>query len=341
VSDQHSLPSPANSVKAPLVTNNPPVSNGGEPTICVGCCSSNIEQVESLSADDLASAWVESGSHGATSEAVRDYVLADLGADRIAFWLCRDCGLEFAQPMNSWTNEHYPEEKHSLGYDHQLALEELAQMPPLRILEIGCADGQFLEKASMLGHETTGIDFSNEDVESARARGVDAHLGDIEDVGKMISGQFDLVALFQVIEHLPEPSRVFREIRKIVQPGALVMIGCPSPLRYSRRYNHPERIGRSDFWDYPPQHLLRWTSESLVSFLERFNFQTERIAYEPFSIVGATAHLTALQGLGSNWYGRKGRRRLTTLLWLARLTADRIAQRSTGIRLFVKASLRS
>ncbi len=323
------------------MTNNPPLVSHGAPTVCVGCCSTNIEQVESVSAEDLASAWVESGSHDVAGEAVRAYVLSDLGTERIAFWLCRDCGLEFAQPMNSWTNEHYPAEKHSLGYDHQLALAELASIPSLRILEIGCADGQFLEKASSLNHETTGIDFSEEDVVSAKARGVDAHLGDIGDVGKMISGKFDLIALFQVIEHLSEPSRVFTEILKIVEPGAVVMIGCPSPLRYSRLYNHPERIGRSDFWDYPPQHLLRWTSESLVSFLERFNFQTERIVYEPLSILGATAHLTALQGLRSNWYGKRGRRRLATLVWLARLTADRVAQRSTGIRLFVKARLRS
>jgi SAM-dependent methyltransferase len=317
------------------------VSHGDARTICPGCCSTKTEQVESVSAEDLASAWVESRSHDVDDETVRAYVLADLGTERIEFWLCRDCGLEFAQPMNSWTNEHYPAEKHSLGYDHQLALEELATMPRLRILEIGCADGQFLEKASLMGHETTGIDFSEEDVNSARALGVDAYVGDIEDVGKLVSGKFDLFALFQVIEHLREPAKVFSEILEIAEPGAIVMVGCPSHLRYSRLYNHPERIERSDFWDYPPQHLLRWTSESLVTFLERFKFQTERIAFEPLSIIGATAHLTALQGLRSNWYGKRWRRRSATLAWLARLTADRLAQRSTGIRLFVKARLRS
>jgi SAM-dependent methyltransferase len=309
--------------------------------ICVGCCSTVIDMVESVTAENIAQAWVESNSHGAESKAVRAFLLADLGAEHIEFWLCRSCGLEFAEPMNSWSPEHYPAEKHSLGYDHELALAELSTMPPSRILEIGCADGQFLERAAEFGHEVTGIDFSEEDVIAARGRGVDAYVGDIEDIGKVTSGKFNLIALFQVIEHLRDPGKVFSQIQRMAQPGAVVMVGCPSPLRYSRTYNHPERIQRSDFWDYPPQHLLRWTPESLERFLQRFHFQVERIAYEPLTIPGAAAHLTALRGVRSSWYDKRWRRRLTTLGWLARLTADRLSRRSTGIRLFVKARLKS
>src|SRR5215210_3802854 len=95
------------------------------PTTCVGCCSGNIEPVESVSVDDLVRAWVQSGTHGATDENVRTYLLEDLGCERIVFWLCADCGLEFADPMKSWTEMHYPQEQHSLGFDHQLALAEL------------------------------------------------------------------------------------------------------------------------------------------------------------------------------------------------------------------------
>lgn len=270
-------------------------------------------------------------------------MLEDLGTARIGFWLCAVCGLEFADPMKSWTDTHYPREQHALGYDHQLALAALAKMPPRRLLEIGCADGQFLEQASRLGHETTGIDFSEEDISSARKRGVNAHVGDIAEVRKMKSsmGKFNLIALFQVIEHLRDPARVFEEILEIAEPCTVVMIGCPSNLRYSRIHNHRERIARSDFWDYPPQHLLRWTPRSLVSFLQRFNFQIERIAYEPLSILGATAHLTALQGVGSSWHKKRWQRRLASLGCLAQMTADRLSRRSTGIRLFAQARLKS
>lgn len=318
-------------------------SCNGLGNICVGCLSTSTEKVESVSVEELANAWVASQSHGATEAEVRGYLRADLGAERIEFWYCSKCGLEFAQPLKSWTGEHYPQEKHSLGYDHQLALAELAGIPRRRILEIGCADGQFLELASRQGHETFGIDFSREDVLAARERGIDAHLADISEIGRITSsaGKFNVVALFQVIEHLREPSKLFREIIEVAEPGALLMIGCPSHLRYTRTYAHPQRIGRSDFWDYPPQHLLRWTPQSLKRFLQRFDFQTEGIAYEPLSILDATAHLTALQGFNSDWYEKRWRRRLASSRWLVRVAADRLARRSTGVRLFVKASLKS
>lgn len=311
--------------------------------LCIACCSRKTEQVESVAVEELANAWAPSRGNEAVHKEMRSYVLADLGTERIELWRCAQCGLEFAQPMKSWSDEHYPPETHSLGYDHQLALAELARMPRMRILEIGCADGQFLELASQMGHAATGIDFSSEDVLSARRRGVDAHVCDFADINCISSklGKFNLIALFQVIEHLREPVKLFREIVKMAERDAVVMVGCPSHLRYTRTYNHPQRIGRSDFWDYPPQHLLRWTPDSLSSFLKQFNFHTERVVYEPMPVVGAMAHLTALQGLNSTWYEKRWRRRLVSLQWMIRLSADRLARRSTGIRLFVKARLKS
>jgi len=310
---------------------------------CLACGSTKTERVESVSVEQLANAWAPPNSQDATSIQIRNYVLADLGAERIEFWLCDDCGLEFAQPMKSWDHKHYPAESHSLGYDHQLALMELAKMPRMRILEIGCADGQFLELALRMGHETVGVDFSQEDVIAARQKGVNAQACDIADISGIACGseRFNLIALFQVIEHLQDPDTLFREIVGIAEPGAVLMIGCPSPLRYTRTYNHSQRIGRSDFWDYPPQHLLRWSSQSLTSFLQRFDFQTETIVHEPMPVIGAMAHLTALQGLNTRWYEQPWRRRLVSLQWLVRLTADRMIRRSTGIRLFVKARLKS
>ena len=314
-------------------------NNGNKETACPGCCAPTTQKVESVSANKIANAWVDSQTHGADADSVRVFVLSDLGSDQVEFWLCDACGLEFAHPMKSWSHEHYPGEKHSLGFDHELALAELAGMSPLRLLEIGCADGQFLEKAAALGHEVVGIDFSQEDVLAARARGVEAYAGDIDALEKMVSGKFDLVALFQVIEHLREPGKVFENIRRIVKPGAIVMVGCPSHRRYSRIYSHPERIDRSDFWDYPPQHLLRWTPNSLVSFLKRFNFETEKIAFEPLSTMGAMAHLTALQGMRSDWYDKSWRRKFASLMWLGRLIEDKLVGKSSGIRLFVRARL--
>jgi len=313
----------------------------GEARSCAACCSADVEQVETVPVEALADAWAKLGCHGndITGDAVRGYVFADLKTRQIEVWRCAGCGLEFALPRRAWTTQHYPAERHSLGYDHQLALRELAETPPIRILDIGCADGQFLERAAAMGHDATGIDFSEEDVLSARQRGLDAHAGDIAQVRRMVSGKrrFNLITLFQVIEHLTEPDNVFSQIGECAEPDAHIMVGCPSDLRYTRVYKHPQRIDRSDFWDYPPQHLLRWTPKALDAFLRRHGWETEKIVYEPLALVGTASHMTALRGIGTSWYRTAWRRRLAILWWLARVTGSRLTRSSTGIRLFVKA----
>lgn len=315
---------------------------GARPATCLGCCSPAIAKIETVSIDELADAWVASQTHGSSEEEVRRFLRADIGAEQIEFWQCSRCGLEFANPLRSWRDAHYPEEKHSLGFDQHLALKLLAGAPPRRILEIGCADGQFLERAALQGHETVGIDFSEQDVIAARRRGVDAvHINISEFGAHAFDAKFDVLALFQVIEHLTDPNRLFDTIVELAEAGALLLLGCPSNLRYTRTYSHPERLGRSDFWDYPPQHLSRWTPESLRYFLRRFGFEIDEIVYEPLSIVSASAHLTALRGLNTDWYGKRWRRRLAFAPWLLRLTGDRLVRRSTGIRLFAKAHFKS
>jgi 2-polyprenyl-3-methyl-5-hydroxy-6-metoxy-1,4-benzoquinol methylase len=210
-----------------------------------------VQCVESVSVDELALAWAREKCHGEDSsvETIRRYLLCDLNATEVEFWRCQHCALESAHPMRSWTANHYPMEGHSLGFDHLATLADLSAMPPTRILDIGCADGGFLERASALGRDLTGIDFSPEDVATARRRGLQAYLAEVGQIGKMFAGQptFKMITLFQVIEHLNEPDQIFSQIGEVADQHAQIVIGCPSDLRYTRRFAHPQRVDRSDF----------------------------------------------------------------------------------------------
>jgi SAM-dependent methyltransferase len=288
----------------------------------------------------VADAWARQPHLAAVrgKDAVRAAVRADVGADTLRFFRCAACGLEFAEPMRAWSAAHYPPEEYGLAFDHLRALERLAALPPLELLEVGCADGKFLERAGALGHRATGVDFDARAVAAARARGLDAHVGDVGALERLAGGRrFGAIALFQVIEHLTDPDAVFAQLGALATPGALLLAGCPSPRRYTRRVRHPERVGGSDFWDWPPQHTLRWGEPSLRRFLGRHGWRVERVEAEPLSLVGAAAHLAALRGAAGGWTAQPLRRRLETARALAEVAAARALRPLTGIRLFVAA----
>ena len=309
---------------------------------CPACLSTNVDLLERVSVPELAASWVRAGVHarGTTPDAIRGYVDEDLGSDTVRILACHECEMEFADPRRTWRSNHYPAEAHGLGWDHDQALALLARMPLGSVLDIGCADGQFLEKAAAIGHQVTGIDFSSEDVNTVKGRGFEAHVGDLSRDGDLVFGnrRFDTVTMFQVIEHLEELDVVFSQVAKLAARNATLMIGCPSPRRYTRAWPHPDRIGVSDYWDYPPQHSLRWTADALRAFLERHGWTVTAVAHEPLDWVGAAAHLTALSGRHETWYGSPAKRRAQTLRWLARIAWRQTRAAATGIRLFACAT---
>lgn len=306
---------------------------------CPACVSLALEAVERMPAERIAAAWARQDAWAGHDPAdVLARVRADLGADAVTFLRCARCGLEVADPPRAWSAGNYPPESYGLAWDHLRSLEILAPETPLRLLEIGCADGKFLERAAALGHRATGIDFSRAAVDAARGRGLDAHVADVRQVRAFAGDEpFGAVAMFQVIEHLEEPDAVFEAIGEVAAPGALLLVGCPADRRYTRRVAHAERIGRSDFWDYPPQHVLRWTPNALRIFLGRHAWRLHSAEYEPFSLVGAAAHLTGVDGRMGGWLAHPLRRRAATASRLARLAAERLRGRMTGIRLLAVA----
>jgi SAM-dependent methyltransferase len=308
---------------------------------CLACGSDRLRRAEVVATSRISDVWARLQQHGPafSADQVRAFVHHDVGADEVTFWECSDCRLQFSQPMVSWSAGHYPAEPHNLAFDHFEALAHLQTQTPRRLLDIGCADGQFLARVSALGHEAVGIDFAEDDVAFARQQGLNAHVADVQEVQKLIDGQkkFDLVTLFQVIEHLHKPDQVFRQISAVVQPDAQLMIGCPSDLRYSRLFPNSGRIQDSDFWDYPPEHCLRWNETSLRAFLGRHGWQVERVVYEPLPLKLAALHMTALDGLEHDWPRKSWQRGVRFAWWYGRLAAARIGRRISGVRIFVLA----
>lgn len=309
--------------------------------VCPACHGKNTLQLELVEIEPLAQAWVDdwpNADRPPVSEMVRR-IRSDLTASQVRIMQCQVCKLEFSDPMKTWTSSNYPSQSHGLGFDQLTALQMLRSIPPCRILEIGCGCGEFLAAANAMGHSSTGVDFSKSSVEKARLLGVDARLMDLKELADTDAyhGSCDVIAMFQVIEHLEQPDALFHNLGKLATRSAKLFIGCPGPNRFTRQVSHSQRMGMSDFWDFPPQHPLRWNATAMTAFLIRSGWQVTSVQDEPFSTVAAAAQLVAIDM--ARWSGKQSaaKRRLATLVRRMELFAKSKLARFSGIRMFVSA----
>ena len=97
--------------------------------------------------------------------------------------------------------------------------EQIAATTPRRVLEVGGGQGELAERiVRELGAELTFVDQSERMVELARARGLDAEVGDVQDL-RFADGSFDTAVAAWMLYHVPNLDRALRELARVLQPG--------------------------------------------------------------------------------------------------------------------------
>ena len=139
-----------------------------------------------------------------------------------------------------------------------------------RVLDVGCSYGAFVNFAIQQGCDAYGIDFNDEHIKAGQSLlGLGERLiaGDIKSlcIKKDWDQKFDLVTLFEVIEHVENPKEIIQSIHTLLAEGGLLALSCPNEARW-------QPVGRV-FVDYPPHHLTRWRPDTMRMFLEKQGFK--------------------------------------------------------------------
>lgn len=205
---------------------------------------------------------------------------------------CQDCGLIFISPRPSFAEmgRFYPLEDYDLYQKaaglRDRGLEELGRLhgprkgriekyqPPGTLLDIGFGDGSFLYFMKETGWEVTGIDFNEKMVEAAKKNGIKAIAGQLQDAG-FKDGEFDVVTLWGVLEHVQSPRETIEEVSRITSDQALLVI-------YTQNAAAPEaKVLGSDWFIYEaPRHLYSFDSSTLSQLLASGGFKISEIVYE-------------------------------------------------------------
>jgi SAM-dependent methyltransferase len=159
-----------------------------------------------------------------------------------------------------------------LGWSGRLLLR-LRPRPRGRLLDVGCGEGLFLSAASA-HYRVAGIDIDRNAVRAAR------RLYGLEEVKAVALKEFavkndvepfDVVTMFDVLEHLEDPGGHLRAVRELMAPEGCLALSVPNRDRKSFRDDMRAVV------DHPPNHLTRWNSVSLRSFLEAGGFRVLRL----------------------------------------------------------------
>jgi len=130
-----------------------------------------------------------------------------------------------------------------------------------RLLEIGFGAGTFLHAAQRAGWNAEGVEISKTAAEHGRAEGLKTFCGDLADA-HYDDGSFDVVIASEILEHVPNPQVMIREVARIVRPGGLFWATTPNAEGVSARLLGIE-------WSIvsPPEHLHLFSEDGLRGLL--------------------------------------------------------------------------
>lgn len=132
-----------------------------------------------------------------------------------------------------------------------------------RLLDVGCALGDFLTEAKDAGWDVEGVEISHFAAQRARERGLRVATGRLEDLD-LPPASFDVITLYDAIEHMTDPVSTLAAVRRLLVPGGIVHLVTPNVGGMQARL-----LGRHWYHYKPGEHLYYFAPQTLRSTVER------------------------------------------------------------------------
>lgn len=226
---------------------------------------------------------------------------------------CSHCGLLYETPRESRDviegqyaqveDPTYERETQGRVRTFSKLLDEIEQYAkPGRMIDIGCYTGVFLDLARQRGWQTMGVEPSAWAARKAREKGHAVINTPVSKAG-LPAESFDLVTLWDVIEHLHDPLGELREIHRILRPGGIFGLSTMNAGSLFAKL-----AGRHWPW-YMRMHFYYFTPGTLTQMLKAAGFQVlamerhKRIVSLRYLIEKASSLLGPVALFG-RWLGR-------------------------------------
>jgi 2-polyprenyl-3-methyl-5-hydroxy-6-metoxy-1,4-benzoquinol methylase len=165
---------------------------------------------------------------------------------------------------------NYIKDEHNIRKTFAGRLKRLERwVKPGKVLDVGCAAGFFLDVAQQRGWQVQGMDVSNFAVEYVRQRfGYDARLGSLADLDYP-ENNYDLITLWDVIEHVPSPKAYVEKIAKLLKSGGVVALATPNVDSPVAKITGKNWMG----YKLSEEHVYYFSVKTLRRLLEEAGFE--------------------------------------------------------------------
>jgi 2-polyprenyl-3-methyl-5-hydroxy-6-metoxy-1,4-benzoquinol methylase len=163
----------------------------------------------------------------------------------------------------------------------QLASSFLPNQSKITLLDVGCSSGSVLAVAKDLGFDVKGVDTALQAVNTARSFGFDVFHGTLDEA-KYDDNEFDLIVLFELIEHITNPKQLLQECHRILKKNGVVLINTPNASSWTASFMR-EKWGGFSLRDMGG-HISFFSAQSITKLAKQTGFnnvltQTRNVSF--------------------------------------------------------------
>ncbi len=201
---------------------------------------------------------------------------------------CKGCGLIYLNPRpdKEEIHEFYPHWSSVSKQNVPISLDWKAKKNNFnllkrhlkkkgsKVLDVGSGSGEFLSLMQRAGWGVSGVEYAQNTSNFARDNlGLNVLNKDLLETN-FEDGYFDLVTLWDSLEHLHKAGETLLEINRILKKDGILVISCPNID------NLCVLLFKDSWYTNSPRHLYQFSSEGIKSFLAKTNFKPFKILYK-------------------------------------------------------------
>lgn len=211
------------------------------------------------------------------------------GISAVQLYECSDTGYRFYFPMSVAGDAELYEKLQEIQWyyasgkeEHAIAAEFVSAGDD--VLEVGCGSGIFLDLLQTKDARGVGLEFNSKAVEKASAKGHKIFQEPVEAHAAKNLEKYDVVASFQVLEHVVDVKGFLEGSLKALKTGGRLIVSVPNnDGAYHKNHDDPLNM--------PPHHMGLWGINTLISLQTHFPLRLEKLFTDTSTPVSWIHHL--------------------------------------------------